>query len=191
MSGGRSRPPAPPVRTRAGHHRDPGGHPSARPSRPPPRPTRRDGRTARLVRRPGHPVRRESRRSWSVAVPHQRRAPHCDREACPLLPPRLRWRERTHPWCIALLRRLRVERRANGEASSVMARAQRSASIRGSCSGRGHSTVGVLRLSWLEAGVANDDFRVHASRPLIEALIRTAGRLAPSRGSCRGVAGAA
>src|SRR5512132_4471906 len=27
----------------------------------------------------------------------------------------------THRWCIALLRRLRVERRANGEASSVMA----------------------------------------------------------------------
>jgi hypothetical protein len=29
----------------------------------------------------------------------------------------------THPWCIAVLRRLRVERRANGEASSVMASA--------------------------------------------------------------------
>jgi hypothetical protein len=36
---------------------------------------------------------------------------------------RLVLRERTHPWCIALLRRLRVEGRASGEASSVMARA--------------------------------------------------------------------
>jgi hypothetical protein len=37
-------------------------------------------------------------------------------------------------------------------------------------------------LCWLEADVANDYFLVHAPRPLIEALIRTAGRLAPSRG---------
>jgi hypothetical protein len=43
----------------------------------------------------------------------------------------------------------------------------------------------------LEAGVANEYFLVHAPRPVIEALIRTVGRLAPSRGSCRGVAGAA
>jgi hypothetical protein len=43
----------------------------------------------------------------------------------------------------------------------------------------------------LEAGVANDYFLVDASRPLIEALIRTAGRLAPSGGSCRGVVEAA
>jgi hypothetical protein len=39
----------------------------------------------------------------------------------------------------------------------------------------------------LEAGVANDYILMHTPRPLIEALIRTAGRLAPSRGSCRGV----
>ena len=44
---------------------------------------------------------------------------------------------------------------------------------------------------WLEAGVANDYFLGHAFRPLIEALIRTAGRLAPSRGLCRGVGEAA
>ena len=37
-------------------------------------------------------------------------------------------------------------------------------------------------MCWLEAGVANDYFLVHAPRPLIEALARTAGRLAPSRG---------
>jgi len=80
--------------------------------------------------------------------------------------------------------------RANGDASSVM-RARWSALIRGSCRGCGRSTVGVLRLCWLEAGVANDYFLVHAPRPLIEALIRTAGRLAPSRGLCRGVGGAA
>jgi hypothetical protein len=48
-----------------------------------------------------------------------------------------------------------------------------------------------LRWSWLEAGVANDYFLVHASRPVIEALIRTAGRLAPSGGSCRSVVEAA
>jgi hypothetical protein len=46
-------------------------------------------------------------------------------------------------------------------------------------------------LCWLEAGVANDYFLVHAPRPLIEALIRTAGRLAPSRGLCRSVGGVA
>jgi hypothetical protein len=46
-------------------------------------------------------------------------------------------------------------------------------------------------LCWLEAGVANDYFLVHAPRPHFEALIRTAGRLAPSRGLCRGVGGAA
>jgi hypothetical protein len=46
-------------------------------------------------------------------------------------------------------------------------------------------------LCWLEAGVANDYFLVHAPRPRIEALIRTAGRLAPSRGLCRRVGGAA
>jgi hypothetical protein len=34
---------------------------------------------------------------------------------------RLRWRERTHPWCIAVLGMIRVEGRANGDASSVMA----------------------------------------------------------------------
>jgi hypothetical protein len=43
----------------------------------------------------------------------------------------------------------------------------------------------------LEAGVVNGYFLVHAPRPVIEALIRTAGRLAPSRGSCRGVVEAA
>ena len=46
----------------------------------------------------------------------------------------------------------------------------------------------ILRWSWLEAGVANGSFIVHASRPLIEAVIRTAGRLGPSRASCRGEA---
>ena len=46
-------------------------------------------------------------------------------------------------------------------------------------------------MCWLEARVANDDFLVHAPRPLVEALIGTAGRLAPSRGLCRGVGGTA
>jgi hypothetical protein len=46
-------------------------------------------------------------------------------------------------------------------------------------------------LCWLEAGVANDYFLVHAPRPLVGALMRTAGRLAPSRGLCRGVGEAA
>ena len=45
-------------------------------------------------------------------------------------------------------------------------------------------------MCWLEAGVANDDFLVHAPRPLIEVSLSTAGRLAPSRGSGRGVGGA-
>ena len=39
----------------------------------------------------------------------------------------------------------------------------------------------------MEVGVANDYFLVHAPRLLMEALIEMAGRLAPSRGSCRGV----
>ena len=46
-------------------------------------------------------------------------------------------------------------------------------------------------MCWLEAGVANDYFLVHAPRPLVGALMRTAGRLAPSRGLCRGVGEAA
>jgi hypothetical protein len=44
-------------------------------------------------------------------------------------------------------------------------------------------------LWWLEVGVANDYFPGHAPRLLIEDLIRTAGRLAPSRWLCRGVPG--
>ena len=42
-----------------------------------------------------------------------------------------------------------------------------------------------VHLSWLEAGVANDDFLVHAPRPLIEASIEIAEQLAPRHGSCR------
>ena len=38
----------------------------------------------------------------------------------------------------------------------------------------------------MAVGVAKGSFLVHVSRPVIEALIRTAGRLASSRGSCRG-----
>jgi hypothetical protein len=49
----------------------------------------------------------------------------------------------------------------------------------------------VLRLYWWRLGVANDDFLVHAPRPLVETLIMTAARLAPSRGLCRGAAVAA
>jgi hypothetical protein len=48
-----------------------------------------------------------------------------------------------------------------------------------------------VALELVEAGVANDYFLVHASRPVSEALIRPAGRLAPSRGSCRSGVGAA
>jgi hypothetical protein len=48
-----------------------------------------------------------------------------------------------------------------------------------------------VALVWAGGRVANDDFLVHAPRPLVKALIRTAGRLAPSRGLCRGVGGAA
>ena len=39
----------------------------------------------------------------------------------------------------------------------------------------------------MEAGVANYYFPCIAPKPVIEALIRTAGRLAPSGGSCRSV----
>jgi len=67
----------------------------------------------------------------------------------------------------------------------------RSAFNQGSCRSRGRFTVGCIALKWLEAGVANDSFLVHASRPVIEALIRTAGRLAPSGGSCRSLVEAA
>jgi pimeloyl-ACP methyl ester carboxylesterase len=64
-------------------------------------------------------------------------------------------------------------------------------SIRGSFRSRGRFTVGCVALELVGGGVANDYFLVHASRPVIEALIRTAGRLAPSRGSCRSGVGAA
>jgi hypothetical protein len=43
----------------------------------------------------------------------------------------------------------------------------------------------------LEVAVANGCFLVHAARPLVDASIRTAERLAPGRGSCGGVVGAA
>ena len=46
-------------------------------------------------------------------------------------------------------------------------------------------------MCWLEAGVANDYLLAHTPRLRIDALIRTAARLAPSRRFCRGVAGAA
>jgi hypothetical protein len=39
-------------------------------------------------------------------------------------------------------------------------------------------------LPWLEAGVMNGCFLVHAPRPLIEASIEMAAQPAPSRGSC-------
>ena len=197
-SGGRSRPPGPPGRTRAGHRHGRGGRPGVRPGRRPPRPRQHDGPPTRLVRWPDRPGRRGSRRSWSAAAPHRRPAPRPCRgggrgaHRCrgggprtwpgtrpPMLrpaapgcwrrrrttglglpvagqillvvggqlpgvvllptqprawrcrppprrsPPRRRWRQRTHPWCIALLGRFRVERRANGDASSVMASAFR------------------------------------------------------------------
>ena len=76
-SGGRSRPPARPVRTRAGHRRGRGGPPGARPGRRPPRPARRDGRPAPPGRWPGHPGRRGSRRSWSAAGPHRTPGRRC------------------------------------------------------------------------------------------------------------------
>jgi hypothetical protein len=39
--------------------------------------------------------------------------------------------------------------------------------------------------------VVNGYFPLHAPKPVIEASIETAERLAPSRGACRGGAGAA
>jgi hypothetical protein len=77
MSGGRSRPPTPPVRTRAGHHRGRGGPPGARPGSRPPRPTRRDERPAPPGRWPHPPGRTGSRHSWSGAGPRRRRARRC------------------------------------------------------------------------------------------------------------------
>jgi hypothetical protein len=46
-------------------------------------------------------------------------------------------------------------------------------------------------LCWLEAGVANGCFLMHVPRPLIEASIERAERLALGRGSCHGIVGAA
>ena len=46
-------------------------------------------------------------------------------------------------------------------------------------------------MPWLEVGVANDCFLVHASRPSSEASIEMAERLAPSGGACRGAVAAA
>ena len=175
-SGGRTRPPAAPVRTRAGHRHGRGGPPGARPGRRPPRPAQHDGRPAPPGRSPGHPGRRGPRRSWSAAGPHRRPGTAlrpCGRPSSspvvgvaalehglepghgcfalqpqaagagavppawgltvagqillvvggqlagvillpphrelgdvghhPAAPSRLRWRQRTHPWCIALL----------------------------------------------------------------------------------------
>jgi hypothetical protein len=74
MSGGRTRRPAPPVRTHAGHRHGRGGPRDARPGSRPPRPARHDGPPAPPGRLPGRPGRRGSRRSWSAAGPHRRRA---------------------------------------------------------------------------------------------------------------------
>jgi hypothetical protein len=94
------------------------------------------------------------------------------------------------PWCIAVLGRFRVERRANGDASSVMASAVACLDLGVVWRPRAVYSRGVA-LVLVGGRVANDYFLVHAFRPLVEALIRTAGRLAPSRGLCRGVGGAA
>jgi transposase len=98
-----------------------------------------------------------------------------------------RWqRDGTWPTLWALL----AEQAGSGDdrgGQALLAAAQRSAFDQGSCPGRGRSTVGVVHLSWLEVGVVSGCFLVHAPRPLIETLIRTAGRLAPGCGSCRGL----
>jgi len=54
-----------------------GGRPGARPGRRPPRPARHDGRPAPPGPSPGHRGRRGSRRSWSAAGLHRRRARRC------------------------------------------------------------------------------------------------------------------
>ena len=45
-------------------------------------------------------------------------------------------------------------------------------------------------MPWLEVGVANDYFLVHASRPPTDVSIELVEQLAPSGGACRGVVGA-
>ena len=67
----------------------------------------------------------------------------------------------------------------------------RSGFDQGSFRSCGRFTVGCVALELVGGGVANDYFLVHASSPVSEALIRPAGRLAPSRGSCRSGVGAA
>ena len=67
----------------------------------------------------------------------------------------------------------------------------RSVFDQGSFRSCGRFTVGCVALELVGGGVANDYFLVHASSPVSEALIRTAGRLAPSRGSCHSGVGAA
>ena len=48
-----------------------------------------------------------------------------------------------------------------------------------------------MSASWLEVGLANDYFLMHASRPPTEASIEMAEQAAPRCGSCRGVVEAA
>jgi len=48
-----------------------------------------------------------------------------------------------------------------------------------------------VRLCWLEVGVANGCFLVHAPRPPIEATFKMAEQLAPSRTSGHGIVAAA
>jgi hypothetical protein len=87
MSGGRTRPPAAPGRTRAGHRRGHGGRPGARPGSRPPQTGRRDGRPAPPARSLGHQGRRGSRRSWSAAGPHPRPARRCGHGGGPVAHP--------------------------------------------------------------------------------------------------------
>jgi len=55
----------------------------------------------------------------------------------------------------------------------------------------GRSKVDMLRLCWSEVGMAYGYLLLHVPRPLVDVPIRTAGRLAPSRGPCAGVVEAA
>jgi hypothetical protein len=152
----------------SGHH-SPGGLGPGPPPERHPRPLRGLDPLPPRTRchRTGIPARASRHRPAPQMVTHRRQRHH-RRVANPLTstPPRM---ASAKPVVFGL-RSVRVEGRANGEAS-----------------GRGHSKVSCVALELVEAGVVNGCFLVHAPRPLIEALIRTAGRPAPGRGSCRGL----
>jgi hypothetical protein len=111
-----------------------------------------------------HAARRRPPGWAGTAAPSRPRWPPARRPPGRAGPPA----ERTHPWCVALLGRLRVERRANGDASSVM----QSGLLVGGCHRNGASGCWVVSWSWLEEGERGG---AHRAEEQLRGSVRNSG----------------